>query len=168
MKTLNEFKNIAKDVLGQGDNRKWKPLQDGTDELVKKYKEQTPFSEEAEHCTLYTPKQLKDLETFADRLLNKYGVDIEFTKHFGERMSDERNKPCIKLSELQQFFKKLEKQKASKIKQHGEGQAVLVDLQKDLNLPVVIDMIGDTFEVRMKTIMRKKNFQTSNDKISVD
>lgn len=168
MKTLKEFKNIAKDVLGQGDTRKWKPLQDGTDELVKKYKEQTPFSEESEHCTLYTPKQLKDLETFADRLLNKYGVDIEFTKHFGERMSDERNKPCIKLSELQQFFKKLEKQKASKIKQHGEGQAVLVDLQKDLNLPVVIDMIGDTFEVRMKTIMRKKNFQTSNDKISVD
>jgi hypothetical protein len=79
----------------------------------------------------------------------------------------ERNKPCIKLSELQQFFKKLEKQKASKIKQHGEGEAVLVDLQKDLNLPVVIDMMGDTLEVRMKTIMRKKNFHTPDEKLTV-
>ena len=125
------------------------------------------LSEESEHCVFYSPKQLKDLETFADRLLNKYGVDIEFTRHFGERMGDERNKPCIKLSELQQFFKKLEKQKASKIKQHGEGEAVLVDLQKDLNLPVVIDIMGDTLEVRMKTIMRKKDFRTPDEKLTV-
>jgi hypothetical protein len=167
MKTLKQFKNIHKDVLGQNDNRKWKPLQDGTDELVKKYKEQTPFAESTETCSLYTPDQLKDLETFADRLLKKYNVDIEFTRHFGERMSDDRNKPCIKLSELQQFFKKIEKEKAKKIKQHGEGQAVLVDLQKDLNLPVVIDIMNDSFEVRIKTIMRKKNFQTPNEKIPV-
>jgi hypothetical protein len=125
------------------------------------------LSEESEHCVFYSQQQLKDLETFADRLLNKYGVDIEFTRHFGERMGDERNKPCIKLSELQQFFKKLEKQKASKIKQHGEGEAVLVDLQKDLNLPVVIDMMGDTLEVRMKTIMRKKDFRTPDEKLTV-
>jgi hypothetical protein len=71
------------------------------------------------------------------------------------------------LSELQQFFKKIEKEKAKKIKQHGEGQAVLVDLQKDLNLPVVIDIMNDSFEVRIKTIMRKKNFQTPNEKIPV-
>ena len=166
MKTFKKFKAETKDLLDDG--REWGPLQIGTNKIVQKYKEQTPFSEEAEHCVLYSPQQLKDLETFADRLLNKYGVDIEFTKHFGERMSDERNKPCIKLSELQQFFKKLEKQKASKIKQHGEGQAVLVDIQKDLNLPVVIDMMGDTLEVRMKTIMRKKNFQTPNEKIPVE
>ena len=37
MKTFKQFKNIHKDVLGQNDTRKWKPLQDGTDELVKKY-----------------------------------------------------------------------------------------------------------------------------------
>ena len=65
MKTLKQFKNIHKDVLGQNDTRKWKPLQDGTDELIKKYKEQTPFAESTETCSLYSPEQLKDLETFA-------------------------------------------------------------------------------------------------------
>lgn len=166
MKTFKTYKSEIKDLLDDG--REWGPLQIGTNKIVKKYKEQTPFSEESENCVYYSPQQLKDLETFADRLLNKYNVDIEFTRHFGERMSDERNKPCIKLSELQQFFKKLEKQKAVKIKQHGEGEAVLVDLQKDLNLPVVIDIIGDTFEVRLKTIMRKKNFHTPDEKIPVE
>ena len=44
MKTFKKFreKNIHKDVLGQNDDREWKPLQDGTNELVKKYLEQTP------------------------------------------------------------------------------------------------------------------------------
>jgi hypothetical protein len=37
-----------------------------------------------------------------------------------------------------------------------------------LNLPVVIDIMGDSFEVRMKTIMRKKDFKTSDDKIAVE
>lgn len=45
MKTLKQFKNIHKDVLGQNDEREWKPLQDGTDELVKKYLKQTPYSD---------------------------------------------------------------------------------------------------------------------------
>lgn len=123
--------------------------------------------EDAETCIFYTRQDLRDLETFADRLLNKYGVDIEFTKHFGERLSDDRNKPCIKLAELRNFFEKLEAQKAMKIKKHGRGEAVLVDLQKDLNMPVVIDMRGNGLEVRMKTIMRKKNFHTPDQKLTV-
>lgn len=165
MKTLKQFKNIHKDVLGQNDTREWKPLQDGTDELIKKYKEQTPFSEEV--CTVYTPEQLKDLEIFADRLLNKYNIDIEFTKHFGERLGDSRNRPCIKLTELQDFFKKINGEKAFKIKRHGDGEAVLIDLQKDLNLPIVIHLKNDVFEVKVKTIMRKKNFLTPDLKIKI-
>ena len=44
--------------------------------------------------------------------------------------------------------------------------AVVLDLQRDLNLPVVIDLLPDgTFEVRTKTIMRKKNFKTPNKRI---
>ena len=117
-------------------------------------------------CQVYTAKQMVDLEKFADRLLNKYGVDIEFTKHFRDRMNDSRNKPCIKISELQQLFKKMDKYHGNRIKGHGEGQAVVFDMQKDLNLPVVIDMKNNgDFEVRAKTIMRKKNFKTPNKKI---
>jgi hypothetical protein len=119
-----------------------------------------------EDCTIYTNKQLTDLEKFADNLLDKWGIDIEFTKHFGDRMSDNRNTPCIKLAELQQLMKKIDKDKGKKIKSHDEGEAVLVDLQKDLNLPFVIDIDKDgEFTLTLKTIMRKKDFKTPDEKI---
>ena len=56
-----------------------------------------------DECAIYSSEQIKSLEKFADKLLDKFGVDIEFTKHFGERMGDSRNVPCIKISELQQL-----------------------------------------------------------------
>lgn len=120
-----------------------------------------------DECAIYSSEQIKSLEKFADKLLNKFGVDIEFTKHFGERMGDSRNVPCIKISELQQLFKKIEKDKAKKIKGSGDqDEAVLVDIQKDLNLPFVIEIDdNDEFVVRFKTIMRKKDFKTPNKKI---
>lgn len=119
-----------------------------------------------EDCTIYTAKQLNDLEKFADHLLAKWDIDIEFTKHFGERMGDSRNDPCIKIAELQQLMKKIDKDKGKKIKDHSEGNAVLVDMQKDLNLPFVID-IDETgeFILTLKTIMRKKDFKSPDDKI---
>ena len=60
-------------------------------------------------------KDVNDLEKFADRILKKYGVDIEFTKHFVDRINDPRNSPEIKVSELQRFFKKIQKNKAQNI-----------------------------------------------------
>jgi hypothetical protein len=48
-------------------------------------------------------KELNDLEKFADRLLNKFDVDIEFTRHFADRMNDKRNKPAITIAELQRL-----------------------------------------------------------------
>lgn len=108
-----------------------------------------------------TDDQLKNLEKFADRLLDKFGVDIEFTKHFGERVNDARNKPAITVAELQQFFKKIQKKKASRIKSAGDQQAVLKDIQKDLNLPAVFEINKDNeIVVTLKTIMRKKDFKS--------
>ena len=111
-----------------------------------------------------TQKQIKDLEVFADRLLNKFDIDIEFTRHFADRMNDSRNDPAISIAELQQLFKKIAKEKGTNIKQNADAEVVLKDIQKDLNLPVVISYKKDRdeFEVVNKTIMRKKNFATSN------
>ena len=111
-----------------------------------------------------TQKQISDLEKFADRLLDKFGVDVEFTRHFADRMNDDRNDPKITIPELQRFFKKIAKNKAKDIKQNADSEAVLNDIQADLNLPVVINFDRDKeeFEVVNKTIMRKKNFKTSN------
>ena len=111
-----------------------------------------------------TQQQLKDLEKFGDRILAKFGVDIEFTKHFADRMNDARNKPAVKVQELQQLFKRIARNKAKNIRQNPDSQAVIKDMQNDLNLPIVInyDKSKDEFEVINKTIMRKKDFGTSN------
>jgi homoserine dehydrogenase len=108
--------------------------------------------------------QLNDLEKFADRILAKFGVDIEFTRHFADRMNDPRNKPAVKVQELQQLFKRIARNKAKNIRQNPDSQAVIKDMQNDLNLPIVInyDKNKDEFEVINKTIMRKKDFGTSN------
>lgn len=107
-------------------------------------------------------KQINDLEKFGDRLLNKFDIDIEFTRHFADRMNDSRNKPEIKVAELQKLFKKIAKNKGTNIKKHNNAEIVLKDIQSDLNLPVAIKLKNGEFEVVNKTIMRKKDFKTSN------
>lgn len=109
-----------------------------------------------------TQKQLNDLEKFGDRLLKKFNIDIEFTRHFADRMNDTRNSPAIKVTELQRLFKKIAKNKGKGIKQHGDAEAVLKDMQSDLNLPVVVNYKDGEFEMVNKTIMRKKGFKTSS------
>lgn len=107
-------------------------------------------------------KQLNDLEKFADRLLDKFDIDIEFTRHFADRMNDARNKPAITIPEMQRLFKKIAKEKGQNIKKHGNAEAVLKDMQSDLNLPVVVNYKNGEFEVVNKTIMRKKDFKTTS------
>jgi len=110
-----------------------------------------------------TTNQLSDLEKFGDRLLDKFGVDISFSRHFADRMNDDRNKPEIKVSEIQGLFKKIAKKKAVNIKKYPNAEVVLKDIQKDLNLPIAIKVDKDgTLDVVHKTIMRKKNFTTTS------
>lgn len=145
---------------------------EGTTELAKRYKKDTPGEIVSESIDdLFeqmhedvSQKQLNDLEKFADRLLDKFGVDVEFTKHFADRMNDDRNNPKISIPELQRFFKKVAKNKAKDIKKLGDSEAVLKDMQSDLNLPVVInyDRDKEEFEVVNKTIMRKPDFKTAD------
>lgn len=105
-------------------------------------------------------KQINDLEKFADRILAKFDIDVEFTRHFVDRMNDKRNSPEIKVAELQKLFKKIQKNKGKNIKGNAGIEAVLKDISSDLNLPVVIKTKGDEIELVNKTIMRKKDFKT--------
>lgn len=113
-------------------------------------------------------KQLNDLETFADRLLNKFDVDIEFTRHFADRMNDARNKPAITITELEKLFKKMADNQGKKIKKYGNKEAILKDMQSDLNLPIVINWKNGEFEVVHKTIMRKKNFKSPDPEVKYE
>lgn len=113
-------------------------------------------------CEEVSQQQLKDLEKFGDRLLAKYDIDIEFTRHFADRMNDARNKPAIKVAEIQRLFKKIAKNKGKDIKKYGNDEAVLKDMQSDLNLPIVVKYKNGEFEVVNKTVMRKKDFKTTS------
>lgn len=109
-----------------------------------------------------SPKQLSDLEKFADRMLKKYDIDVEFTRHFADRMNDPRNDPELKIAELQKLFKKIERNKGKQIRSNPDIEAVLKDINSSINLPVVIDYKGGEFTVTAKTVMRKKNFKTTS------
>ena len=117
----------------------------------------------------FTQKDVNDLEKFADRILAKYGIDVEFTRHFVDRLNDPRNSPAIKVSELQKFFKKIQRNKGKNIRSNPDVEAVLKDMSTNLNLPVVIKTKGDdSFEVTNKTIMRKKDFRTTSKVINYE
>lgn len=111
-----------------------------------------------------TRLDMKELERFADRLLNRFDIDVEFTKHFVDRMNDPRNKPSISVDELKMLFIKIAQRQGKALKARPDTEAVLKDIQTDLNLPVVInyDRSKNEFEIVHKTIMRKPNFRTRN------
>ena len=108
----------------------------------------------------FSQSDVDGLEKFADRILKKYDIDVEFTRHFVDRLNDPRNKPEIKVAELQRFFKKIQKNKGKDIRQNPDVEVVLKDLASDINLPVVINYKDGEFEVVNKTVMRKKDFKT--------
>ena len=53
-----------------------------------------------------TRRELIALEKVLDKLFAKIGVDVEFTRHFLDRVNDERNIRQITLRELSELFKK--------------------------------------------------------------
>ena len=107
-------------------------------------------------------REINDLEKFADRILKKYNIDIEFTRHFVDRLNDPRNNPEIKIAELQRFFKKIQRAKGQNIKSNPDVEVVLKDMSSNLNLPVAIKYRNGEFQVINKTIMRKPDFKTTS------
>ncbi len=125
------------------------------------------ISENDETCPIITMGQMRQFETLVDKLFEKFGVNFDFTKHFRERMSDERNKPCINLRELAQMIQKIyNKNKADgkTLSKFTDTEAVIKDLQSNLNMPIAVeyDRRNDELRVVAKTIMRKKDFKTPN------
>ncbi len=114
--------------------------------------------------------QIKSVEQYADRLFQELGLDVEFTKHFKERLNDPRNQKPISPAELIGMFKRAFTKSGKKIAEMPpNAQAVIQDMRTDLNSPFVIeyDPNSKELDLTMKTIMRKKDFQTTNDKIVI-
>jgi len=118
-----------------------------------------------------TTVDLDQLETFADKLFAKVGIDVEFTRHFLDRVNDARNVKPITMAELTRLFKQEFKRYGKPIAQMGPGQeAVMKDLQTDINLPFALqyDRENNELDLIAKTVMRKKDFKTPDREFPVE
>ena len=118
-----------------------------------------------------TRGDLDQLENYADRLFAKVGIDVEFTRHFLDRVNDERNKKQITLAELTRIFKQEFKRYGKKIAQLGpDAEAVMQDMKTDVNIPFVLvyDRANKELDLIAKTVMRKQNFATPNPVFQVE
>lgn len=115
-------------------------------------------------------KTLKQVEAFADKLFAKLNIDVEFTRHFADRVNDARNGKPISSAELIKLFKETYKKHGKKIAEMPDSaQAVIKQMANDINMPFVFkwDERNQEFDLVAKTIMRKKDFKTPNKVMTV-
>jgi len=112
---------------------------------------------------------LDQVEKYADKLFAAVGIDVEFTRHFLDRVNDERNKKPINTAELIRLFRLTYKKYGKKIPKMGpDAQAVIHDMETDINMPFVLNVDrSGMLDLVAKTVMRKKDFKTPNPKLNV-
>jgi len=109
-----------------------------------------------------TKSDIDQVERYADKLFASLKIDVEFTRHFIDRVNDARNVKQITTSELVRLFKQSYKKYGKKIaKMPDDANAVINDMKTDLNMPFVLSYKKGEIELVAKTVMRKKNFTTS-------
>ena len=113
--------------------------------------------------------ELDQVEKYADKLFAAVGIDVEFTRHFLDRVNDERNKKPINTAELIRLFRLTYKKYGKKIPKMGpDAQAVIHDMETDINMPFVLNVDrSGMLDLVAKTVMRKKDFKTPNPKLNV-
>jgi hypothetical protein len=110
-----------------------------------------------------TPRELYTVEKFADDLWSAYGIDVQFTKHFIDRVNDPRNKPPIFVDDLIDMFRKeYQHQGASIAALPTQSQGVMRDMITRLNLPFVMTGGKNNKTMVAKTTMRKDKFTTTS------
>jgi Asp-tRNA(Asn)/Glu-tRNA(Gln) amidotransferase C subunit len=112
---------------------------------------------EKQNVSEMSQSQLNQIEKYAEKQLSP--EDIEFTKHFFDRVNDVRNGKEISEPELTGFFKRLSRHKKEfKDFLDKYNQIVVKDKRNDINIPFV----KQANQIIAKTVMRKDDFKTSN------
>jgi hypothetical protein len=117
-----------------------------------------------------TKAQLDEVERFADKLFAKLNIDVDLgSKHLFDRLNDARNGRPISTAEMVALFRKTFKKYGSYLKKQDDMEAVINDMNSDLNLPFILkwDAKNQELDLIAKTVMRKKDFKTSNKKLKV-
>ena len=112
--------------------------------------------------------QLNQVEKHLDKIWAKVGIDVEFTRHFHDRVNDARNKKPINTAELIRIYREIYKKYGKPISKLNRGTEILLkDMSTDINVPVVLKWDGKEIDMIAKTVMRKKNFKSRTKKYSV-
>ena len=117
-----------------------------------------------------TRSDLDQIEKYADKLFAKVGIDVNFTRHFLDRVNDERNKKQITTAELTRLFKQSYAKHGKKISaMNPDAEAVIKDMKTDVNMPFVLkyDPKNQEIDLVAKTVMRKKGFKTPDPELTV-
>ena len=109
-------------------------------------------------------RNLDKIEDYLDELFRVFNIDIEFSGHFHDRLNDARNGKDIEPEELINSFNRMHKKHGQGLVNHRALDAVLTDLNNNLNIPfnLTYDKKRKEFELISKTIMRTKNFHSGN------
>lgn len=130
-------------------------------------------------------KELKDAETEIDILYRIGDADVEFTRHFMNRVLDQGDSGRFEYDdnqaardtdvtpdELVKMFSKFWKEKgkimALQLKRDPKSfEFVLKDVTSSLNIPIAVSYDQGRKVVRLdcKTLMRKSQFSTGNQKV---
>ena len=132
---------------------------------------QKPKQESISEDREVTSADLKKLEQYADKVFARVGIDVEFTRHFLDRVNDERNVRQITLPELAVLFRDEYARWGKKIAQLGpDAEGVMKDMRSDINVPFALtwDSRNQELDLIAKTVMRKKNFKTPNQEFPVE
>jgi hypothetical protein len=138
--------------------------------FVKCYYKEKPISLE-DYQTTIVPNiapRVDEISLTAMNSVKKYAeeklspLDINFTHHFFDRLNDPRNIKPISEEELVRFFEKLSEKKDQLIDFLNQYNEVIVkDDLTNINIPLILS----ANKIFAKTVMRKKNFLSSNPKI---
>lgn len=118
---------------------------------------------EVEHQQV-TSSDLVELEKMIDSLFHTVKIDVALSKvHFLKRMNDMRGPVTTK--EVGDLFRKAFTKYGKLLAKSGpEMQAVITDMQTDVNVPFVLEWNRDKemLDLTAKSTMKKKGYRTSN------
>lgn len=115
-----------------------------------------------------TTKDLMAVEDYVDDLFSDLNVDVHFSQHFKDRVNDPRNKKDIEPIEIEMAFEKAKEDYGDDISNmNDDEEAVITDVDTDLNIPFHIDREDDNIDLKTKTIMRKRDFKSTTPKLKV-
>lgn len=121
--------------------------------------------------TEISKSELKSIETVLDKLFADLGIDIEFSRHFHDRLNDKRNKKQITAEEIIAIYKDLKSKFGSKLsKSSGEIEKLIKSASTAINIPIAIRYDRKTKEVDIMamTVMRKKGFKSTTPPLNVE